>query len=100
VRFETRGDELLVVSNPLIWWWEVRVDSVTAQSAPAERIARDAASSVYACRDCAPDERVTWQVDYLASKEHALDLVTIAPGADGANTLGPVNLTVEVERSD
>jgi hypothetical protein len=100
VRFETRGDELLVVSNPLIWWWEVRVDSVTAQSAPAERIARDAASSVYACSDCTPEERVAWQVDYLASEEHALDLVTIAPGADGANTLGPVNLTVEVERSD
>jgi hypothetical protein len=97
VEFTTRADERLVVSNPLIWWWEMRLVSVQAQSSPAEEVARDAASTVYACADCADDAPVSWRVEYLAAQGHALDVVSVSPEPTGQAPLGPRDLAVTTQ---
>ncbi len=94
LEFTMRSDEMLVISNPLIWWWEMRLVSVHAQSSPAAQAARDAASKVYVCADCVDDEPVTWRVEYLAARGHALDLVSVSPEPAGQAPLGPRNLKV------
>jgi len=100
LEFKTLGRELLVVSNPLIWWWEVRLDSVQAQSSPATELARDAASTVYVCADCRDEETVTWRLEYLAAAGHALDIVSVSPEAAGDDPLGPRDLEVRIQPLD
>jgi hypothetical protein len=73
------GDHALIVAQPYVPWMVPPQIQVTANGVAREPVARDVASAVYACRECAGAAMVAWRVSITSSAPERVDVVAIAP---------------------
>jgi hypothetical protein len=79
VAFDAAPDEVLAVSLPHVTWMPPPALRVSANGRTLTPLAADAISALYACRPCAPDATVKWNVEIESVAPEWIDIVTLAP---------------------
>jgi hypothetical protein len=78
--FETRGSDLLAITNLYSTVGATRIESATAGGEPAKSRYADAGFSVFSCDACTKDEITRWDVTLDAIEEN-IDVAVLSPPA-------------------
>ncbi len=76
ISFKAASQELVALSNPMLWWWSVSSTKVTVNGGPANLLAQDAVTAVYGCRNCSDDKYLLWKIHLRAGDGYEPDVVT------------------------
>lgn len=79
LEYTLEGRQLISISNAFFWQAQQTWHRIEANGKPAQLLADDEVTQVYACSDCRPGDRANWILEFSAPTGYPPDIVTLEP---------------------